>query len=134
MSVSSPDRLRNRQLRSFRNVPAVQKLHEAPGLSSTMDIATVHFTIAIRAAQMKAEDALKLAVEALKKLDATAIIEAALMWMKTHPWETAAIIIPLVLMAVMPAALGLAGFTAGGIAAGSFTYSDLPSRRVTDLR
>jgi hypothetical protein len=90
-----------------------------------MDIATVHFTIAIRAARMKAEDALKLAVEALKKLDATAIIEAALMWMKTHPWETAAIIIPLVLMAVTPAALGLAGFTAGGIAAGSFTYSDL---------
>jgi hypothetical protein len=83
-----------------------------------MDAAVIHFTIAIRAARAQAEDALELAVKALKKLDVTTVVKAAIEWIKSHPWESAAVIVPLVLMACTPALLGLAGFTAGGVVAG----------------
>jgi hypothetical protein len=84
-------------------------------------INTVHFTIAIRAVRTKADDALKFPVKAPKKLDVTAVAEPALKRVTLRPGKTAATIMPLVLMACTPAALGFAGFTAGGIAAGLST-------------
>jgi hypothetical protein len=91
------------------------------GPSSSLDAAVVHLTVAIRAAGMKAHDALELAIEALKKIGLPTVVKAAMVWMRAHPWETAAIVIPLVLLACTPALLGAAGFTATGVAAGTFS-------------
>jgi CTP synthase (UTP-ammonia lyase) len=110
---------RNRQLRSpLRNVSAPDAIRNALVLPSTIDVAVIHLTIAIRAAKMQAEDAWDIAIEALKNMGITTIVRAAMEWMKSHPWETTALVIPLVLTACTPAFLGLAGFTAGGIATG----------------
>lgn len=118
-NVSYPLETRNRQLRrSLGNVPAINVIQNASVLPSPIDVAVIHLTIAVRAARMQAEDALGIAVEALKNLGSTIIWKAAMEWMKSHPWEAAALIVPVVLMACTPAVLGLAGFTAGGIAAG----------------
>jgi hypothetical protein len=112
---------RNRQLRgSLRNLPAIDAMRNAPVLPGTIDTAVIHLTIAIRAARMQAEDALGIAIEALKNLGITVMMKAAMVWMKLHPWETAALIVPVLLTACAPAFLGLAGFTAGGIAAGLY--------------
>jgi len=80
--------------------------------------ATMHLTIAMRAAKAKTQDALDIAIATLKKMDVVAVAKAIHDWIKAHPWETAAIVIPLVLLACTPAFLGLVGFTASGIAAG----------------
>ncbi|EUC39644.1 hypothetical protein COCMIDRAFT_110973 [Bipolaris oryzae ATCC 44560] len=77
------------------------------------------FTIAIRAARMQAEDSLYIAIEALKNLGINTFLKATMVWIKSHPWETAALIVPTLLTMCTPAFLGLAGFTTGGIAAGS---------------
>ncbi|KAL5420064.1 hypothetical protein PMIN03_000272 [Paraphaeosphaeria minitans] len=94
---------------AVRNVPAVP----------TTDAALIHLTAAIRAAQLQTEDAFCTAIECLKDLDLATVMRAATEWIKAHPWETAAIVIPLVLLACTPGFLAAAGFTAGGIAAGS---------------
>lgn len=86
--------------------------------SDSLWAATMHLTIAMRAAKAKTQDALDIAIATLKKMDVVAVAKAILDWIKAHPWETAAIVIPLVLLACTPAFLGLVGFTAGGIAAG----------------
>lgn len=86
--------------------------------NDALDAATVHITSAICSSTMKAHDALKKAIEKLKNMDVVVIARAVARWIKDHPWETAAIVIPLVLLACTPPFLGLAGFTAGGIAAG----------------
>jgi hypothetical protein len=80
--------------------------------------ATVHLTIAIRAPSMKVTDALEIAINALKQIDVDAVARAILEWIEVHPWETAAIVIPLILLACTSAFLGLAGFTASGVLAG----------------
>ncbi|KAH7400528.1 hypothetical protein DE146DRAFT_677319 [Phaeosphaeria sp. MPI-PUGE-AT-0046c] len=86
---------------------------------NALDAATVHLTIAIRSASIKADDALKIAIDTLKNMDLVVVVKAVTQWIKAHPWETAAIVVPLILLACTPAFLGLAGFTAGGITAGS---------------
>jgi hypothetical protein len=60
------------------------------------------------------------AIISLTKLgfDINTLGEAVKAWIKAHPWEFAAIVVPLVLLACTPAVLGAVGFTAGGIAAG----------------
>lgn len=67
---------------------------------------------------MQAEDAWGIAIEALKNLGITTIVRAAMEWMKSHPWETAALVVPVIFTACTPAFLGLAGCTAGGVATG----------------
>ena len=59
-----------------------------------------------------------IAIAALKNLEMATLMKAAVEWIRLHPWETAALIIPIVLMACTPAFLGLVGFTASGVAAG----------------
>ncbi|KAF2448235.1 hypothetical protein P171DRAFT_428344 [Karstenula rhodostoma CBS 690.94] len=119
-NASQPSEARNRQLsNSFKITSASNALLNAPIPRSIIDAAVIHITIAIRAAKMGAEDAWAIAIQALKKLDLRTIAKAAMEWMKAHPWETAALLVPLVLVACTPAFLGLAGFTAGGVAAGS---------------
>ncbi|KAG9184969.1 hypothetical protein G6011_11799 [Alternaria panax] len=118
--ISYPSETRDRQLRaSLKNMPAIDAIRKTPILPGTIDAAVVHLTIAIRAAKLQAEDALEIAVAALKNLKITTLMKAAMEWMKLHPWETISIIVPVVLMACTPAFLGLVGFTASGIAAGS---------------
>jgi hypothetical protein len=109
---------RNRQIRdSLRHVSAIDAIRNTPVLPG-IDVAVIHLTVAIRAARMQAEDALSIAIEALKNLGITTIMKAAMVWMKSHPWESVALIVPVLLTACTPAFLGFAGFTAGGIAAG----------------
>ncbi|KAF1935245.1 hypothetical protein EJ02DRAFT_460555 [Clathrospora elynae] len=79
----------------------------------------LHLAKAIRAFGKKAKRAFDSAIEALRKICIIDVAKAAVRWMKTYPWEPAAILVPLILLACTPAFLGLAGFTAGGIAAGS---------------
>jgi ElaB/YqjD/DUF883 family membrane-anchored ribosome-binding protein len=55
---------------------------------NTFDAATVHLTIAIRAACMKVGDALEIAIDALKQIDVAAVTKAILKWIRAHPWET----------------------------------------------
>jgi hypothetical protein len=117
--VAHHSQARNRQLRgSLRNLPAIDSTRNTTMLPSTIDTAVIHLTIAVRAAKLKAGDALEIAISALKNLKITTLMAAAMEWIRLHPWETAALIVPVVLMACTPALLGLAGFTAGGIAAG----------------
>jgi hypothetical protein len=68
----------------------------------------------------KASRALDQAIEALRQIGIIDVAKAATKWMKEHPWETAAILIPLILHACTPAFLSIVGFGAGGIAAGMF--------------
>ncbi|KAF7679788.1 hypothetical protein GT037_001439 [Alternaria burnsii] len=120
--LSNPSETRNRQVRGSllpRNVPAIDSIRKIPILPGTIDAAVVHLTIAIRAAKLKAEDALNIAIAALKNLEMVTLMKAAVEWIRLHPWETAALVIPVVLMACTPAFLGLVGFTASGVAAGS---------------
>lgn len=119
--LSNPSETHNRQVRDSllpRNVPAIDSMRRIPILPGTIDAAVVHLTIAIRAAKLKAEDALDIAIAALKNLEMATLMKAAVEWIRLHPWETAALIIPIVLMACTTAFLGLVGFTASGIAAG----------------
>lgn len=119
--LSNPSETHNQQVRGSllpRNVPAIDSIRKIPILPGTIDAAVVHLTIAIRAAKLKAEDALDIAIAALKNLKMATLMKAAVEWIRLHPWETAALIIPIVLMACTPAFLGLVGFTASGVAAG----------------
>ncbi|RMZ67750.1 Interferon-induced 6-16 [Pyrenophora seminiperda CCB06] len=110
----------NHQLRgSLRNASPIGVMKNTHVLPGTIDTAVIHLTIAIRAARMQAEDALGTAIVALKNMGITVVMKAAMVWMKSHLWEAAALIVPVLLTACTPAFLGLAGFTAGGIAAGS---------------
>lgn len=63
----------------------------------------------------------------------TTILKAAMKWIKSHPWETAALIIPVLPTICTPALLGVAGFTASGIAAG-LNLNMHHDRRMTDVR
>ncbi|EUC42079.1 hypothetical protein COCMIDRAFT_29260 [Bipolaris oryzae ATCC 44560] len=118
----------SRQLKgSRRNVSGIDAMRHAPVFSGTIDTAVIHLTIVIRAARMQAKDALGIAIEALKNLGITVMMKAAVVWIKSHPWEIAALIVPVLLAACTPAFLGLAGFTAGGIAAGSIAAATLTS-------
>ncbi|KAL1794495.1 hypothetical protein ACET3X_007916 [Alternaria dauci] len=120
-SLSHPSSSRTQDLRSSlpRDVPAIASMHKLPIPAGSIDAAVVHLTIALRAAKLKAEDALAIAVTALKNLHVATLMRAAVEWIKLHPWESVALLVPVVLMACTPAFLGVIGFTAGGVAAGS---------------
>ncbi|KAH6848489.1 hypothetical protein BKA58DRAFT_450916 [Alternaria rosae] len=111
---------RNRQLRgSLRDVRAIESIRGTPILPGTIDAAVAHLIIAIRGAKLQAEDALGTAIAALKNLNITTLMKGAMEWIKLCRWETAALVVPVVLMACTSAFLGLVGFTAGGVAPGS---------------
>lgn len=103
---------------SAEEFSAIKGMDNVSVPDDALDAATVHLTSAICAATKKAFDSLKKAIEKLKKMDVVVVTKAVAEWIKAHPWETAAIVIPLILLACTPAFLGLAGFTAGGVAAG----------------
>jgi glycerol kinase len=66
-----------------------------------------------------ARDAIQDAVEQCKKLGFIGVAQATAGWIAEHPRETAAVVIPLVLLACTPAILSAMDFTATGIAAGT---------------
>ncbi|EMD65863.1 hypothetical protein COCSADRAFT_189550 [Bipolaris sorokiniana ND90Pr] len=85
-NISHSLETRNRQLRrSLRNASAINAICNAPVLYGTIDIAVIHFTITIRAVRMQAQDALDIAIKALKNMNITTVFKAAIMWMKSHP-------------------------------------------------
>jgi hypothetical protein len=96
----------------------IDSIRDAIVPDSAFQAAACHLVIAYRAFKSGVHDALELAIAALKKIDIVAVTKASLEWIKAHPYETAAVVIPLILLACTPAILGLAGFTAGGVAAG----------------
>jgi hypothetical protein len=63
--------------------------------------------------------AIQVAVEECKKLGFIGVVQATTAWMKADPQETAAMGIPLILLACTPAILSAMGFTVTGIAAGT---------------
>ncbi|OAL00327.1 hypothetical protein IQ06DRAFT_347692 [Phaeosphaeriaceae sp. SRC1lsM3a] len=65
--------------------------------ADALEDATIHLTIAIRSAGVKAHDALMIAVDTLKRMDLVVVAEAVAQWIKAHRWKTAAIVIPLIL-------------------------------------
>ncbi|KAH7077480.1 hypothetical protein BKA63DRAFT_466624 [Paraphoma chrysanthemicola] len=99
-------------------VHTVRSLRNSPVSSNAIEAATMHLTIAVRAMASNAEDAVNLAIAALKNIDARAVARAGVAWIMAHPWETATIVIPMILLYCTPLALVGVGFTAGGIAAG----------------
>lgn len=83
------------------------------------------------------KDRINQAITSLTKLgfDINTLGKAVKAWIKAHPWEFAAIVVPLVILACTPAVLGAVGFTAGGIAAGKRTCLSIsPNARVLTLR
>ncbi|KZM28362.1 uncharacterized protein EKO05_0005186 [Ascochyta rabiei] len=83
--------------------------------------ASAHLSTALRALNKKEMDTFQHSMGALMKLgvDVKVVGRKTLEWVKAHPWETAAIINPLILLACTPFILGAVGFTSSGIAAGS---------------
>ncbi|KAH9871566.1 hypothetical protein J1614_005821 [Plenodomus biglobosus] len=81
--------------------------------------AACNITIAVRAYQAKASEALEHAIAELRKMGIINVAKVIISWIKEHPWETAVIAVPLILVACTPAILGGLGFGAGGIVAGS---------------
>jgi hypothetical protein len=100
------------------NSHTLDTIRDAIVPNSAFQAATCHLVIAYRAFKLGVHDTLELAIAALKKIDVVAVAKASLEWIKAHPYETAAVVIPLILLACTPAILGLVGFTAGGVAAG----------------
>ncbi|EDU46048.1 Ifi-6-16 multi-domain protein [Pyrenophora tritici-repentis] len=106
---------------SLASRTVAEAIRNTAGTPITMKVAlaSYHLANAIRAFGRKASCAFDRAIEALRQIDIIDVAKAATKWMKEHPWETAAILVPLILLACTPAFLSIAGFTAGGIAAGS---------------
>jgi hypothetical protein len=99
-------------------LPAYTAIRNGAVSFTPSDDVTINLTIAIQAARLKPHGVLDFAIQALKKMDVAIVLKEALAWVKAHPWEMAAIVTPLALLACIPTFLGLIGFTASGIAAG----------------
>jgi ElaB/YqjD/DUF883 family membrane-anchored ribosome-binding protein len=82
----------------------------------------------------QARDKLKDAVEQVKRLGFVGVAKVAGRWIKEHPWEAAAIIAFIVVLASTPAILGAIGFTSAGIAAGKNTTIKHISCRFNKLK
>ncbi|KAF1828095.1 hypothetical protein BDW02DRAFT_652255 [Decorospora gaudefroyi] len=106
---------------SMTTADMVEALRNAKHSSTPPKIAVagVHLRNAILAFGRTARQAFDKAIEALRRIGVIDVAKAASQWIKAHPWETAAIVVPLTLLACTPAFLSLVGFTASGIAAGS---------------
>ncbi|KAF1934734.1 hypothetical protein EJ02DRAFT_507365 [Clathrospora elynae] len=106
---------------SLASATAAEAIRNAAGTPITIKVAVagIHLANAIRAFGQKASRAFDKAIEALRQIGIIDVAKAATKWTKEHPWETATILVPLILLACTPAFLSIAGFTAGGIAAGS---------------
>ncbi|KAF1936196.1 hypothetical protein EJ02DRAFT_438697 [Clathrospora elynae] len=106
---------------SLASATAAETIRNAAGTPITIKVAVagIHLSNAIRAFGQKASRAFDKAIEALRQIGIIDAAKAATKWTKEHPWETAAILVPLILLACIPAFLSIACFTAGGIAAGS---------------
>ncbi|KAF1842156.1 uncharacterized protein K460DRAFT_293919 [Cucurbitaria berberidis CBS 394.84] len=87
--------------------------------SNKITAVTLSFKRAIRVFKVNAIDAVNSALEALRKLGIIDWAKLAGRWMKEHPWQTVAMIVPLILLACTPAILGAMGFTPVGVAAGT---------------
>jgi hypothetical protein len=127
--VDQPATQLNTSLSDARILNNIRNL-STPG--NAIEAATVHLTIAARAVATSAHDAVEIAITALKNIEPVAVFKAVQSWVRANPWETAAIVIPLVLLGCTPAFLAAAGFTAGGIAAGKCIA--LPSRLLSLIR
>lgn len=79
----------------------------------------------------QARDAASNAVSRIKKLGLIRIAKEVGRWINSHPAETAAIVVFVVVMACTPAILTAVGFTTGGIAAGMLNNTS-PSSNITD--
>jgi hypothetical protein len=107
-------------------LPSNSAVAAAVQLTAAAHAAAAQSKDAIRAIATKTQDGLDVAIAALKKMGIDVLAKTAFEWIKAHPWETAAIIVPLILLGCTPAILGAFGFTAGGIAAGTSAYLHFP--------
>jgi hypothetical protein len=90
---------------SLADKATAEALRNAAGTSMPKKVAVagIHLTNAISACGRKASRALDQAIEALRQIGIIDVAKAGAKWMKEHPWETAAIFIPLILLACTPA-------------------------------
>jgi len=124
---ASPDTEHSEQTRPPRE-ESVAVEHMADALRGSIPYNTVvsaacHITKAMHAFRNQAIGAFEIAIAYLRKIGIIDLAKIVRLWIKEHPWETAAIVVPLIMLACSPAILGALGFTAGGIAAGlSFVH------------
>ena len=93
--------------------------------------ATAHLNASLRALNEQDKSGFVHAIGSLAKLgvNVNRMAKRALNWVKERPWETATILIPLIVLTCTPGIIGAVGFTAGGIAAGKScaNVASLPS-------
>ncbi|CBX91006.1 hypothetical protein IAQ61_002472 [Plenodomus lingam] len=105
-----------------RDLIAIQRTIEALSGSVPQNSAVsaaCHLTLAVRAYYAKAAGAFEYAVAELRKMGVINVAKVLAAWIMARQWETAAIVVPLILVACTPAVLGVVGFGSGGIVAGS---------------
>jgi hypothetical protein len=100
-------------------LPSNSTVAAAVQLTAAAHAATAQSKDAIRAIATKTQDGLDVAIAVLKKMGFDVLAKTAFEWIKAHLWETAAIVVPLILLCCTPVILGAFGSTAGGIAAGT---------------
>jgi hypothetical protein len=93
----------------------IEKLTDQQGAMSN---ALMKVTASVAVGGVKMRNAVKDAIEVFKNSLAFDLAKVLGIWIRAHPWETATIIIPLILLACTPAILGAVGFGAGGVIAG----------------
>lgn len=122
-SNSSRSTSPNQQIGYSMNDSRYAEVLRTAAASSRADYVMIHVKRALRALGDKSVGALNEAIEALRKIDYIQVAKRVCAWVKDHPWEIAAIFIPLILLGFTPAFLAAAGFTAGGVAAGMYILS-----------
>lgn len=103
---------------SMINISRLHSLRDAPYRAGSMgdfDRATVYLAQAVTFTSAARDHSIQM----LKKIDLKIVAKAILEWIKAHLYETAAIVVPLLLLACTPGLLGLLGFGTTGIAAGT---------------
>ncbi|KAI8937285.1 hypothetical protein NX059_006493 [Plenodomus lindquistii] len=121
-NVDAGNQARNSLDLQHNNFTAIQRTAEALRGAVPQDLAVsaaCYITIAVRAFHDKSAGAFDYAIAQLKKMGIINVAKVIGHWIKAHPWETAALIVPLILVACTPAIFGAVGFGTGGIVAGS---------------